>query len=330
MTGDLLAMLDDPRRRFAAPPSTPWLATDARRPACGRTTPNCSGCDHPPRRRPESLRAGNGGRGGGRRGAPLAAGRSGARQGRRSRRQPGGGGVGKSVSAPLRRSRVGRARSTRLPKWVRHEKFSREAALSAAELGGSVNKLRVAGIGFALAIGALASTPATAAQVYDWTFTNTSNVVEASGTLTASTPDNGGFDVTALHGFVNDPTVGVDGPITSFTPGPGDDGIFAWDNVVYTSTPHLDNLGLLFDAGGQEVNIYNATGACCSIIYPGVFPNGDITAGSSNNYGGDAGTFNMTAVPEPATWALMLFGVGMVGAGLRMARRNNPVALTAA
>jgi len=36
------------------------------------------------------------------------------------------------------------------------------------------------------------------------------------------------------------------------------------------------------------------------------------------------------SVPEPATWAMMLLGVGMIGAGLRMARRKNGMALTAA
>jgi fibro-slime domain-containing protein len=36
------------------------------------------------------------------------------------------------------------------------------------------------------------------------------------------------------------------------------------------------------------------------------------------------------AVPEPATWAMMLMGVGMIGAGLRMARRRNDATLSAA
>ena len=34
-------------------------------------------------------------------------------------------------------------------------------------------------------------------------------------------------------------------------------------------------------------------------------------------------------VPEPATWAMMLLGAGLVGGGLRMARRKD-MALTAA
>jgi hypothetical protein len=39
---------------------------------------------------------------------------------------------------------------------------------------------------------------------------------------------------------------------------------------------------------------------------------------------------NVAGVPEPATWAMMLFGVGMIGAGLRIAGRKDGMALTAA
>jgi len=35
-----------------------------------------------------------------------------------------------------------------------------------------------------------------------------------------------------------------------------------------------------------------------------------------------------TAVPEPVTWAMILLGAGMVGGGLRFARRGNGMALT--
>jgi len=47
----------------------------------------------------------------------------------------------------------------------------------------------------------------------------------------------------------------------------------------------------------------------------------------NNNVGADDVTLS---VPEPATWAMMLLGAGMIGAGLRMARRKADLALTAA
>ena len=45
---------------------------------------------------------------------------------------------------------------------------------------------------------------------------------------------------------------------------------------------------------------------------------------------GDFANVQLSAVPEPATWAMMLFGVGMIGAGMRLARRKNAMALATA
>ncbi|HXQ17544.1 MAG TPA: PEPxxWA-CTERM sorting domain-containing protein [Caulobacteraceae bacterium] len=39
-------------------------------------------------------------------------------------------------------------------------------------------------------------------------------------------------------------------------------------------------------------------------------------------YGPTIGGVSVTAIPEPATWAMMLLGVGAMGAGLRMSRRT--------
>ena len=42
------------------------------------------------------------------------------------------------------------------------------------------------------------------------------------------------------------------------------------------------------------------------------------------------GTVQITALPELATWAMMLLGVGMIGGGIRMARSRNGMALLVA
>jgi hypothetical protein len=38
----------------------------------------------------------------------------------------------------------------------------------------------------------------------------------------------------------------------------------------------------------------------------------------------------LSGIPEPSTWAMMLIGIGLIGGGLRMARRKTGMALTAA
>ena len=65
-----------------------------------------------------------------------------------------------------------------------------------------------------------------------------------------------------------------------------------------------------------------------------LFGDGSTTTGCPGCGGGPgqgAGISSLAlAVPEPAAWAMMLLGVGMIGAGLRMARRKNDMALTTA
>ena len=60
----------------------------------------------------------------------------------------------------------------------------------------------------------------------------------------------------------------------------------------------------------------------------------DARGGTANAYGQLEPTsiseVYTVPIPEPATWAMMLIGVGMIGAGMRLARRKNDSALTAA
>jgi hypothetical protein len=65
------------------------------------------------------------------------------------------------------------------------------------------------------------------------------------------------------------------------------------------------------------------------LLSPGTYT---VTVKDTSNVGYPAGFgFRLDAgVPEPATWAMMVFGLGLLGAGLRLARGKDETALTAA
>jgi hypothetical protein len=94
-----------------------------------------------------------------------------------------------------------------------------------------------------------------------------------------------------------------------------------------TMDGHTFNFGALVgDAGGNLFLI--GTGPT---ILSGL--SGELTVGYWDSYYPDNSgvqTLSIAAVPEPATWAMVLLGVGMIGGGLRMARRKDRMALTPA
>ena len=131
------------------------------------------------------------------------------------------------------------------------------------------------------------------------------------GLITTATPGN----ITA-----GGPTYPV-----GFRSNAGDD-LFGADTVFPLTSPG----GLLFAIGtttptfGQNalINFYNDNGTLTSLVYGNV----------SNNIStfrayGDTGTLAVTAtvaaVPEPATWAMMITGFGFMGAGIRSRKRQS-------
>ena len=84
-----------------------------------------------------------------------------------------------------------------------------------------------------------------------------------------------------------------------------------------------DGVLLSVGAGANQV-LYDL-----SLDNPGSPPADLFSINKQGGYVVGDGVF-ATGVPEPATWAMMLAGVGMIAAGLRMARRKVATALTAA
>jgi hypothetical protein len=165
--------------------------------------------------------------------------------------------------------------------------------------------LASAAIGIALALTASVAANAT---TYDFSYVDGSD--HASGQFSTS-----GANV--VSGFGKFVTAGAGTINASIQPGSGSDGAFVWDNLF-----PVDIDGLLFQdvTNTFEINIWS-NGTPAGI---GSTPNSSMYVASPPGtqpflVADDGGTLTI-ALPEAATWALMLLGVAGVGAGLRMSR----------
>jgi hypothetical protein len=101
-------------------------------------------------------------------------------------------------------------------------------------------------------------------------------------------------------------------------PGASDDAgivdlVFTWNGGNFNNTAVHAPIDFTFTAN-STFNSLTADGYAGS----GVINNGPRQGSTAVNYG----TVSVPAVPEPATWAMMILGMGMVGMGLRMRRRG--------
>jgi hypothetical protein len=163
----------------------------------------------------------------------------------------------------------------------------------------------VAGSTLALCVAMPAS-----ATVMNWSLTGTD--LSASGQFTVSSVANGDGSHT-VTGVTGTQTVGL---ITSAITGLSS--YAAADQELFTLLPYVDLAGISFSTMGLgDFNIFSNGGnfelssTIDSVGYPG---------------NGSPVTFEVTdvapGVPEPATWAMMLMGFGLIGATLRDGRRS--------
>jgi PEP-CTERM motif len=160
------------------------------------------------------------------------------------------------------------------------------------------------------AVAALASVAASAASATTIDFKlldNNGMTVDASGVLKLT-----GDVVNSISGCIK----GY-GEITGLiadtaSPGPNIQGDIEYDNHFVTTKPGVDLWGIFVTtAVGKAINLYNVNSGGSNV------PDNTATVyvdgvGSVAN-----GRFSITSVPEPASWALMLIGVGLAGAALR-------------
>ena len=167
-------------------------------------------------------------------------------------------------------------------------------------------------IGTFAALAMVAAAVSAHATTFLFSYTSNDAMQAAFGTLDATLVGAGQFQATSG-------TINAFGPLSAgtgtLTPGSGNSpsGFFFYDSLLTpTQNPLVSNGGLLFNIAGDEVNIFsNGPGPATYQFF-------------SRANGADFGNFALTqvggAVPEPASWALMIGGFGLAGAALRRRR----------
>jgi hypothetical protein len=153
------------------------------------------------------------------------------------------------------------------------------------------------------------------------TTNQTSSLVTFKGLESLSEPSNGQARIEATDGGYTSLQFFLTDPTKSFTSAEFNITAIATGMVTIAAT---DQLGTVFtktlDLGSNGQNFFNLTTTGGETI-----KNVQITSTSQIGdtrqvrLGGVAGL--ASAVPEASTWAMMILGLGMVGAGLRLRRR---------
>ena len=182
--------------------------------------------------------------------------------------------------------------------------------------------MRIAVSTVALAAALIAAAPASAATfLFTYSGTNTiGGAFTATGTLTTTdttTTVSGrqAFTITGITGTRNGAA------ITGLSPAGTDFGGVAIDNLVFATGPFLTGNGFGFSVA-NTTNLFNP-------YYVGDYEEYVRTAGNADVQNTPGVTFTLTrvtsAVPETATWGMMIAGFGMMGAALRTRRRSTKV-----
>lgn len=178
------------------------------------------------------------------------------------------------------------------------------------------------------AVGAFFAIPAQGAT-WNVAFTGSGGVNTDTAAFKLVTSDTlngaGGYNIIGAAGQVDGLAItGLIAPGTAGSFFVSTNGLWNLDNVLFESAPFMSNNGWGFTlAGGSEVNIW-ATSPNSHAVANGLPGSGNsIQFARGTVYGSVfSGRVTVSAVPEFATWAMMLGGFGMVGSAMRARRKS--------
>ena len=163
---------------------------------------------------------------------------------------------------------------------------------------------------------------------------------QAVETLTAVfTQADGGVTVNSYSGTVKVTVSGTGQSLGSQT----NDAFYLFDPPVHDSSYYQLTFGTTtltgFNPAQNAVNFivgglpaYNASHVYTFLLNTGLAVPGQLHFGvGDGNFGDNSGAYRITVanVPEPASWAMMIAGFGLVGAAARVSARRRRVAIAA-
>ncbi len=167
----------------------------------------------------------------------------------------------------------------------------------------------------------IASTPASAAT-FLLGFSGTGGAATNSASITITTSDIpnvfGTFNVLSAIGTVgSDVITGLINVSGTPTPTNTPDNLFNIDNAFKPSSPFVSLAGLYFGSATSRYNLFSQNG------------NYELYQETGGQYTSNSvGSLSVAAVPEPATWALLLLGFFAVGGAMRAQRRKPNVSVS--
>jgi hypothetical protein len=176
-------------------------------------------------------------------------------------------------------------------------------------LGGASRAFFVA----AASAAAVVSVPASAATVLTNTFDGTTG---SYGAKSVAATAGGAGVFTEIFNFTVATAGSVTGSISTTSFGSSTESNIDFDSVVLTG-PNNFSKAFTFPTGTGPRVLFEAGSLFASLAQAGTYTltvNG--TTGGNASFGGDF-NFTAAAVPEPATWGLMILGFGAVGGAMR-------------